>query len=65
MAPESLKRMIFSTYSDVWAYGITLFEIFSGGSLPYPGMVWDKSFVDILENGFKNSKPEFCSDHEE
>jgi len=64
MAPESLKHMTFSTESDVWAYGITLYEIFSGGSLPYPGMVWDQSFVEILESGFKNSKPEFCSDPE-
>jgi len=64
MAPESLKHMSFSSQSDVWAYGITLFEIFSGGALPYPGMVWDNSFVEVLDNGFRNSKPQFCSDHE-
>jgi len=50
--------------TETLALSITLFEIFSGGSLPYPGMVWDRSFVEILESGFKNSKPEFSSDHE-
>jgi len=44
--------MIFSSESDVWASGVTMFEIFSEGTIPYPGMVWDQSFVDILEGGF-------------
>jgi len=60
MAPESLKQMVFSSESDVWAFGVTLFEIFSRGTIPFPGMVWDQSFVDILEGGYINSKPEGC-----
>jgi len=58
MAPESLKSMIFSTKSDVWAYGITLFEIYSKGKLPYPGMTWDFSYVELLEDGMINNMPE-------
>jgi len=60
MAPESIKSMIFSTESDVWAYGITLFEIYSKGKLPYPGMAWDFSFIELIESGMINNQPEFA-----
>jgi len=62
MAPESLKALIFSTESDVWAYGITLFEIYSKGKLPYPGMTWDMSYIELLEDGMINSRPEYADD---
>lgn len=38
LAPESLFYFKHSIMSDVWSYGIVLWEIVSLGNLPYPGM---------------------------
>lgn len=37
-APECLKNRAFSHASDVWAFGITVIEIFSYGKQPWDGL---------------------------
>ncbi len=58
MAPESLRDMVYTEKTDVWAYGITIWEIYSLGSIPYPGLTWDASFVRMLEDGLIPSEPD-------
>lgn len=38
MAPESIADRIYGARSDVWSYGVLLWEIWSGGQSPYPGI---------------------------
>ncbi|CAJ0586024.1 unnamed protein product, partial [Mesorhabditis spiculigera] len=38
LAPEVLKTLTFSHKTDIWSYGIVVYEIFSDGKEPWPGM---------------------------
>jgi serine/threonine protein kinase len=61
MALESLKFKQFSSQTDVWSYGVTLYEIFSLGEAPWPGMAWTMEFVEELERGKRMAKPNYAS----
>ena len=56
MAIESLTDRVFSTQSDVWSFGVVLWETFSLGKTPYPGMSPDNNFVKYLLQGEKIPK---------
>uniref|UniRef100_A0A3P8RPN1 Tyrosine-protein kinase n=1 Tax=Amphiprion percula TaxID=161767 RepID=A0A3P8RPN1_AMPPE len=58
-APEALKKEKFSTKSDVWSYGVLLWEIFSYGRQPYPKMSL-KEVKDKVEAGYRMEAPEDC-----
>ncbi|KAM3591159.1 uncharacterized protein V6R79_023647 [Siganus canaliculatus] len=61
MAMESLSESVYTTKSDVWSFGITMWEIVSRGRLPYPG-VHNHELLDLLQSGHRLKPPEDC-DH--
>ncbi|XP_070536426.1 uncharacterized protein [Ptychodera flava] len=61
MAPESLVSTEFSLKSDVWTYGIVLWEIITLGALPYPGLV-NKEISEHIKHGQRMGKPPHCTD---
>ncbi|XP_052527372.1 vascular endothelial growth factor receptor 1 isoform X2 [Tympanuchus pallidicinctus] len=58
MAPESIFDKIYNTKSDVWSYGVLLWEIFSLGASPYPGVQIDEDFCSKLKEGTRMRAPE-------
>ncbi|NXJ39822.1 MATK kinase, partial [Ciconia maguari] len=58
-APEALKHNKFSSKSDVWSYGILLWEAFSFGRAPYPKLSL-KEVTELLEQGYRMEAPEGC-----
>ncbi|KAG9259947.1 mast/stem cell growth factor receptor kita-like [Astyanax mexicanus] len=60
MSPESLFSCVYTFESDVWSYGILLWEIFSLGNSPYPGVPVGSMFYKMIQDGYRMSEPEFA-----
>ncbi|KAL1122185.1 hypothetical protein AAG570_003590 [Ranatra chinensis] len=58
-APESYNFGEFSSASDVWSFGVTLWEMFSYGQQPY-GTLRGTEVIDLIDRGERLEKPERC-----
>ena len=55
-APEAIRYRKFSSASDVWSYGIVLWETMAFGERPY----WDWSNFEVIKQSF-TLYPELCT----
>ena len=56
MSPESLADGVFSPGSDVWSYGVLLYEIITFGSFPFQGLS-NNQVIDNIKKGQTLSQP--------
>ncbi|RWS21104.1 insulin receptor-like protein, partial [Leptotrombidium deliense] len=59
MAPESLKDGVFTSQSDVWSYGVVLWEMATLASQPYQGLA-NEQVLKYVINGKIMPRPENC-----
>lgn len=54
-APEAGLQRKFSIKSDVWSFGVLLYELFTYGRIPYPGISGD--ILLMVEGGYRMENP--------
>lgn len=61
MPLECIEEFKFTQKSDVWSFGICLYEIFTLGGTPYPNCD-TFNVIEFIRNGNRNKQPEYCHD---
>ena len=61
MPPESIRRRQWSMQSDVWAFGVVCWEIFSNGEYPYFTVASDEAVAErVVSENLRLTIPEGC-----
>ncbi|OXA46162.1 Fibroblast growth factor receptor 3 [Folsomia candida] len=58
---EALRHLRFSIQSDIWAFGVLMWEVFTLGETPYIGINSVPEFIEYLEDGHRLEKPEYAT----
>lgn len=58
-APEAINYGSFTIKSDMWSFGVLLYEITTYGRMPYPGMT-KAEVMSSIQRGYRMPQPENC-----
>ncbi|XP_069810192.1 tyrosine-protein kinase Srms [Dendropsophus ebraccatus] len=58
-APEALMYCKYSSKSDVWSFGVVIFEVYSLGDVPYKGMN-NREVMAKVAQGYRLPQPHGC-----
>jgi len=61
MSIEAIFDQTFTTQSDVWAFGVVLWELVTLGGTPYP-TINNRELLSLLKGGYRMGKPDTCSE---
>ena len=61
MAPEALFYRHYTIQSDVWSFGVLLWEIMSLGASPYPNVKTMDGLFKTIKDGHRMERPPNCS----
>lgn len=61
MSPESLVDGVFTSQSDIWAFGVLCWEIMTLGHQPYPTMN-NMEVLKLVSSGGRLGRPDGCPD---
>ncbi|XP_035711836.1 probable LRR receptor-like serine/threonine-protein kinase At1g07650 isoform X1 [Folsomia candida] len=59
MSIEAIRDLKFSVKSDVWSFGVLLWEFYTFGETPWAGIEWNGGFVKLLMDGYALRQPDF------
>ena len=53
---------VYTSKSDVWSYGVLVWELVTLGAMPYPG-VRPETLLPLFQSGYRMDKPDKCPGH--
>jgi serine/threonine protein kinase len=62
MPPEALKKRRFSEKSDVWAFGVTAWEMLTDGEVPFAFIASNEAVAERVCGGERLARPDGCDD---
>ncbi|CAB3403106.1 unnamed protein product [Caenorhabditis bovis] len=58
LAPETMQEKVYSHKTDIWSFGVLVWEIYADGAEPYPGLTKLQTRAKIIVNDYRMKMPD-------